>query len=126
MARSTSALNWREDARYVVFNSASSGLVRALARNFSVTSASRCGSPAPLSCIQNSKPPVVPMPGMAGGSMGMNNPASTALAFAAMSIVTASVFWLRAFFIVAYRSLKGLNVTKKVAVLGLYWLSRRL
>ena len=48
----------------------SSGRARAFARNSCVTSSSCAGSPAPVSWIQNSKPPVVPMPGIGGGATG--------------------------------------------------------
>ena len=54
-----------------------------------MSSKSRTGSPAALSWIQNSKPPVVPMPGIAGGAMGMNTPVSIACGFAWTSLSTA-------------------------------------
>ena len=82
LSRSTSALSCCVEAEYVVARPVSSGRSRALFRNSCMTPSSATGSPVVVSWIQNSKPPVVPMPGMAGGAIGITIAPSMALACA--------------------------------------------
>ena len=56
--------------RNVVWRPASSGRSAALRMTSCVRSSSRAGSPAVVSWTQNSKPPVVPIPGIGGGGAG--------------------------------------------------------
>ena len=66
-----------------------------------MTPSSATGSPVPVSWIQNSKPPVVPMPGIAGGAIGITiapsivracakNPCRIARAFSFFAVSTFS------------------------------------
>ena len=70
-SRSTLARSCCVLAEYVVASPVSSGRSRAFFRKSCITPSSATGSPVPVSWIQNSKPPVVPMPGIAGGAIGM-------------------------------------------------------
>ncbi len=58
----------------MLFRAVSSGLLPAFERNCCVRSYRRAGFPEPLSWIQNSNPPVVPIPGIGGGAIGMTAP----------------------------------------------------
>ena len=70
LSRSTSARSCGVVERNVVCRPASSGRPAAFRMTSCVSSSSRAGSPAVVSCTQNSKPPVVPMPGIGGGGAG--------------------------------------------------------
>ncbi len=85
-------------ARNVVDSPASSGRARAPASSFCVTSSRRAGSPAPVSRIQNSNPPVVPMPGIAGGATGTTIPSRIFLPSPYTWVSTARAFSARACF----------------------------
>ncbi len=87
MARSCCVLARNVEERLV-----SSGRVRAFFRKSCVTWSSCDGSPAPVSWIQNSKPPVVPMPGIGGGATGMTIASSMPCASRKRFISTARAF----------------------------------
>ena len=75
----------------------SSERLPALAMNCRARSSSAAGSPAAVSWIQNSKPPVVPMPGIAGGAIGTTRPSRIPRVSFATFISTALAFSSRAF-----------------------------
>ena len=111
LSRSTSTKTCGTDALNGELTAASSGRLRAAARNCCSAVSSVAMSPPDRSCSQKLKPPCEPRPGIAGGMLAIATPSGISARKRALS-------WLTMARAPSSRSCHGSRPTKKNALFG--------